>query len=438
MYKKIALYVARLVRNDALKHSDNVHTKALLASMVSRSVIDNDYKLASRLVATSPFCAEHLDISANRTLQPSVRLVSPVRFRGAYETVVSAAYRADSAEHERHCPLRPRVARQAQHALNARLRVVCPFKRSKTIHSILVDDNEILFDNAVGELIKYWAPKSAAPSSSLPPGASEYAATHLSHLDLSSADAPLPSAIDAFLKRSPNSSVGLDRIPYSAYRNETGIRLLYDCFWDMACGCPPPAYFNATRVFFIAKGQLSSDTLRVSRPPSKTRQIGLRNTDAKIIYAAAARALMPLLSTQSAPCQRGGLTRRKFVNGVLDIDTDARIAQLCNFCSSPPLCRSLTSCPDKFPAICFLDVENAYGAVRHEWLTSCLQAARTPPPLLAVLRATLSCVLAHTVMNGHLVLMYCAMRGTVQGCTAAGLQFSISMEPFAIQLSRAL
>ena len=72
-------------------------------------------------------------------------------------------------------------------------------------------------------------------------------------------------------------------LPYAVFNNKFGVECLYRLLWRLAEGCPPSFGFNDLLVFFIPKSNDTDDLIRVSWAPNRTRQIGLRNTGAKIL-----------------------------------------------------------------------------------------------------------------------------------------------------------
>ena len=71
--------------------------------------------------------------------------------------------------------------------------------------------------------------------------------------------------------------------------------------------------YNATLIHFLAKGLQARDAVKATRTPNKTRPIGLRNTDNKIVNAATVWSLRRPFLAHISHAQRGGKPEGNFV-----------------------------------------------------------------------------------------------------------------------------
>ena len=120
----------------------------------------------------------------------------------------------------------------------------------------------------------------------------------------------------------PDSGVGPDGLPYSAWRaaGAAGVLTLFLLYYHICSGLGVFLGFNDQYAVFLPKDIGNVDDTKLGiRESHQTRPLGLKNSDSKIIYKLFAFMMQPF-SKKIHKIQRGGVKDRNFVHNVVDLD----------------------------------------------------------------------------------------------------------------------
>ena len=104
--------------------------------------------------------------------------------------------------------------------------------------------------------------------------------------------------------------------------------ILRDSAHWMALGRLLYIEYNDTLFQFAPKGEEPDDPEEVIRNAEDTRPLGLRNTDNKIISGTMNNTFKPALTKHASKLQRGFVPHRNFLDNIVDLDTEARLASI--------------------------------------------------------------------------------------------------------------
>eukprot|EP00973_Karenia_brevis_P047342 6572716-Karenia_brevis.AAC.1 len=121
---------------------------------------------------------------------------------------------------------------------------------------------------------------------------------NLSSIDIHSFERCIDYLID--------SSAGKDGIPYSAYKAcRTFAAKLFFWIYREMCNLGVTLFeFNFLMLHFIPKKASSPGSLRVTCQPQKTRPLGMKNTDSKLITSVSVRNLNKAASKMFASLKK--------------------------------------------------------------------------------------------------------------------------------------
>ena len=219
---------------------------------------------------------------------------------------------------------------------------------------------------------------------------------------------PTTHEIHNFLSRAAPSAPGIDGLPYQAWLSagQDGLLALHRagvalCAWEHLS-----RDFNFTTFVFTRKKPtprvLQGEAIRA---PLETRSIGLKNTDSKIVAAAASRQALFHLKDTLAPQQRGFIPRRNFLANVVELDLAARA----------PTSTTPNPITDKQPLLHFADFGQAFPSVLHSWLRTVLLLANAPLGFVSFMLTLLQRAMAVSPTPNGLVKLFPLRCGVIQG-----------------------
>eukprot|EP00973_Karenia_brevis_P018982 2603367-Karenia_brevis.AAC.1 len=125
-----------------------------------------------------------------------------------------------------------------------------------------------------------------------------------------------------------DSACGPDGITYSAWQaaGEKGAELLHEFFLETCSIGEAPPKFNFSRFMSIPKKQIvSREGSRVIVQNNACRELGMNNTDKKLIGKACSRKMNPIIHKFASRLQQGFIPGRDFSTNIFELDSHARI-----------------------------------------------------------------------------------------------------------------
>ena len=177
-----------------------------------------------------------------------------------------------------------------------------------------------------------------------------------------------------------------------------------------------PDGFNASCMLWIPKGWEEEDGNVIVRSAEDTRPLTLRNSDNKIISAAAGLPLGDAVAEKTNFVQQGFIRGRNFLSNVVDADAYARAAALC--------------ADGDRATLAAYDFGAAFPSLCHDYLFAALAHAGLPSGLCTLIMALYAHCDVLLPVCGKLTSSFVIRAGVLQGCPLSGLLFVVAMEPF--------
>lgn len=183
-----------------------------------------------------------------------------------------------------------------------------------------------------------------------------------------------------------DAAPGPDGIPKAGWRATRGwgATTLHSLGMLLTTGVLPPISYNDGQQVFITKGEDEEDDKLVSRFPSETRPLTLKNDDNKIIAATFNFSAKQVLKKGACWIQRGFIPARQLVDNVVDVDSAARLYSMLatqeDLSDKDPV--------EDLPAMAFFDFQAAFPSLAHKWLFQIIGRYGFPEGFKNVIKAT--------------------------------------------------
>lgn len=211
-----------------------------------------------------------------------------------------------------------------------------------------------------------------------------------------------------------NSSPGPDGIPFAVYRvlPELASPILHAVATQLQTkDAEPPPGFNAALLFLLPKG--------TKYTPDDTRPISITNTDNRLIAAAIARKLGPVLNNTLHPAQQGFIIHRNYDSHIHTLTHQFYCAEHNNTQQH----------------ILFLDTAKAFDTIHHKYIHKILKTMHFPAWFRnTITHLTQNITAKLSFANRHAPLIP-IQRGVKQGCPLSPLLFAICFDPLLHHLS---
>eukprot|EP00973_Karenia_brevis_P049631 6889042-Karenia_brevis.AAC.1 len=184
-----------------------------------------------------------------------------------------------------------------------------------------------------------------------------------------------PRVIHRFVLNCNNTKCGPDGIGVSAWKAAGlyGSEILYSIYRSMADSMIIPWDLNFLNKAFIPKKETKRHLHGVAVEPTKTRPLGLKNSDVKAISGSVGYCIMPVICKFAHVFQNGFISGRNFVENVLFLDAAARVAAL-----DQDVMISA--------AMCLFDFFSAFPSVAHEYIFKVCARYGMPSGILRAVR----------------------------------------------------
>ena len=176
-------------------------------------------------------------------------------------------------------------------------------------------------------------------------------------IDQSLCERPDLEFITEIINRPNDSAPGPDGIPFAVWRAAPDLAapILLRVFDAIAKGHTPPEGFNHGLLYLLPK----KDTGLIS----DTRPLSVTNTDNRILAAAVARSIMPVVDQYIDPSQKGFLAGKNSGDHIVEINGlfyEAVVQKLSRL-------------------LFLLDTAKAFDSVDHDWVHLVLERVKFPP-----------------------------------------------------------
>ncbi len=175
--------------------------------------------------------------------------------------------------------------------------------------------------------------------------------------------------------------------------------------------------FNETLTVFVPKGtEEEDDKYGITRDPTATRPIGLKNSDVKTVSATMHTSIKPSVARSASRLQNGSIMGRGILDNIVDLDTHAR---------GYSMRRDL-----QHPLLLFTDFGAAFPSLLHQWIFTVASESRLPLGLQYVIRCIHSFVIGVWRAGLSVKALFPILRGVIQRCPLAAFCFVLAFGPF--------
>ena len=304
---------------------DRALADILLASSISRAVCRNDTSLARKLLHVSARAAELLVITGS-----SVHLLDSDAFTAWASAVCRRqldSHSADLRGMARSSGKSGFNARSQLAALRRRSKVWAPFGRSIPLVGVLCDDDQVISnaDDMEDALFDGWRGSFDVKHTDV--AKQDEILQHLNgSIDVSEVPFPVFNRLVRLVQNLLDSGVGPDGLPYSAWKSTSCCETLFEVLLWLIQGRGASTVLVESLLVFVPKKITADELFGAIRSTSSTRPISLKNSCSKILASLLNDSVKWSLSRALHDSQRGFVIQRRFLNNVLDLDTEARLA----------------------------------------------------------------------------------------------------------------
>ena len=439
-HKLIIKEAARVALDEhLLLHGQDGEAKGLTLSSIARAIWFCDCRLARVLLARSSIARELLSVTGSM-----VSLINPAGFAALVESDrrLALAERIAAADLDidaLHRP--PRAARDAavsskrkgghMAALLRLARLWSPFDKRMILTGVrcgLLPDGRPRIITAPSERLRLlrdaWRPVFSCKHTDTC-RAQQILDEFASPIDCSQVS---PPCIDDFVFAAAhvkNSAPGRDGLPYAAWRAAGlwGARTLLLVSYHLLSSLVMPVPFNDSIMLFVPKGEDELDAEAISRDPTDTRPLSLKNSDNKLICSVFNHKLRAPLAAAACELQRGFVHGRQLLANVVDLDVYGRIFGMESVRGDPAV-------------LTFWDFAAAFPSVAHLWIFAVARAYKLPAGVCWVVRCMYFFNSAYSNVSGFYTFLFVIRAGVLQGCPLSGLLFALALDPFLRWMKR--
>ena len=292
-HKTIIREAARLARNAAMIEPNRpLFLDTQMLSTISRAVWFNDVKIAKLLLALYPVAREHIVVCNGVVSLSNPALFSSTVSASKYAYREKARLEAEAAM--KTAKKNKKKAKSQAEAMTRLSKLWSPFDSRLQLVGVRVKEGNsyrVITDPEakIEELRQGWAPtfaRRAVDSSVAKSVLDKWAGT----FNWSEALPPDSDSFQYMIDHCGDAAPGPDGIPKAGWRATRGwgATTLHSLGMLLTIGVLPPISYNDGHQVFITKGEDEEDDKLVSRFPSETRPLTLKNDDNKGSVLAAA------------------------------------------------------------------------------------------------------------------------------------------------------